>query len=110
MKKTIIFGSIIISFLILLASLPSVFASQTYQPLDIKPEIKEQLAINLKDITDNYPLEWSPGLILQIFFKVVELYIGYIVENGWMPGITFAMIYLFVLLVILGLALNNPEE
>ena len=109
MKKTILIGSIAISVLILLSSLPSVFASQTYQPLKITPEIKEQLAIKFKDITNNYPLEWSPGLILQIFFKVVELYIDYIVENGWIPGLTFAMIYLFIVLVILGLAFNNPE-
>jgi len=110
MKKTILIGSISVSVLILLSSLPSVFASQTYQPLEISPEIKEQLAIIFNGISGGSPLEWSPGLILQIFFKVVELYIGYIVENGWMPGITFAMIYLFVLLVILGLAFDNPEE
>jgi len=46
---------------------------------------------------------------MQIFFKVLELYIDFLINDGWMPGITFAVIYLFLILVILALAVNNPE-
>lgn len=108
MRKTILIGSIGISVLIILTSLPSVFASQAYQTSEITPEISEQLVKILKDIKGGFPLEWSPGLIIEIFFTVLNLYIDYLINDGWTPGITLAVIYLFFILVIFGLALNNP--
>ena len=109
MKKKILIGTIAVSVLILLTSLPSVFASQTYQPSEITPEISEQLVKKLKNINGGSPLDWSPGLVIKIFSTVINLYIDYLINNGWTPGITFAVIYLFLILVIFGLALNNPE-
>ena len=109
MKKTILIGSIGISVLIILTSLPSVFASQAYQSLEITPEISRQFGKILKDLNGGYPLEWEPGIILLIFFKVLELYIDFLINDGWVPGITFAVIYVFLILVILALAVNNPE-
>ena len=109
MKKTILIGSIAVSVLILLSSLPSVYASRSYQPLEITPEIKEQLAIKFNDIKGNYPLEWEPGLIMLILKKVIEIFIDYLINDGWFPGVTLVFIYVFLVLVILGLALNNPE-
>ena len=109
MKKTILIGTITVSILILLTSLPSVFASQTYQISEIAPEIRDQLVKNLKDMDGGYPLVWSPGLFILIFSKVIELYIDYIKNNSWFPGLTLVFIYLFFLLVLFGLMLNNPE-
>ena len=109
MKKTILIGTITVSVLILLASLPSVFASQTYQLSEITPEIRDQFVNKLKDIKSGSPLDWSPGLVIKIFSTVINLYIDYIINNGWSPGLTLAVIYLFFVLVLFGLLLNNPE-
>ena len=109
MKKTILIGTIAVSVLILLTSLPSVFASQTYQISEIPPEIRNQLVKNLKDLEGGYPLVWSPGLFILIISKVIELYIDYIKNDGWFPGLTLIFLYLFFILVLFGLMLNNPE-
>lgn len=109
MKKTILIVTIAVSILILLTSLPSVFASQTYQLSEITPEIRDQFVNKLKEIQSGSPLDWSPGLIIKIFSTLVNLYIDYIVTNGWSPGLTLAVIYLFFVFVLFGLLLNNPE-
>jgi hypothetical protein len=109
MKKSIFVCSIGISILIILTSLPSVFASQAYIPSEITPEISEQFVKIIKDINGDFPLEWTPGLIIQIFFTIFNLYIDHLITKGWTPGITFAVIYLFLLLVILGLGSNNSS-
>lgn len=109
MKKTILIGSITVSVLILLSSLPSVFASQTYQPIETTPEISEELVNILKDVNGVFPLEWEPGLIMLILKKVIEIFIDYLINDGWFPGVSLIFMYVFLVLLILGLALNNPE-
>ena len=109
MRKTILIGSIAVSVLILLSSLPSVYASQTYKPLEIPPEISEQLVNILKDINGGFPLEWEPGLIMLILKKVIEIYIDYLINDGWFPGVTLAFMYVFLVLVVFGLILNEPD-
>ena len=102
-NKTLVIGSIGISVIILLASFPSVFASQTHQPINITHEIREQLVKNLKNKKNGSPLDWSPGLIINIFFITLNLYIDYLRNNSWFPGLTLIMTYLFLVLVILSL-------
>ena len=65
--------------------------------------------INLKNMNYGSPLVWEPGLILEIFFKVIELFIDYIVNEGWFPGLSLIFMYLFLVLVVLGILFNNPE-
>ena len=101
-------GSIAASVLIVLASLSSVVASQTYQPSEIIPEMREQFVKELKDIKGDSPLVWEPGLIITVFLKVVELFIDYIINDGWFPGMTFIFTYLFLVLVLLAILFNNP--
>ena len=102
-NKTLVFGSIAISFLIVLASLPSVFASQANKYLDIKHEIQEQFEKELKEINGDSPLPWTPGLILNIFILTINLYIDYLKNNSWFPGLIFIITYLFLVLVLFSL-------
>lgn len=108
-KKTLIMSSIAISVLILLASLPSVFASNTIPASNIINEIKENFVENLKDTNDGSPLAWTPGSFLQIFILTLKLYTMYLENNSWSPGLTFIMAYLFVVLCILSL-IEAPEN
>ena len=107
LNKTLVIGSIAISFLIILASLPSVFACQTYEQLDLKHEIQEKIEKEIKDIKGESPLPWTPGQILEIFILTLNLYIDYLKENSWFPGLTFIMTYLFLLFVLFSL-LETP--
>jgi hypothetical protein len=108
-KKTLLMVSIAISVLIILASLPSVFASRTIQTSNKIKEIRENILENLKDKNGGSPLPWTPGGFLEIFFLTLDLYIMYLRNNSWLPGLTFVMAYLFVLLCILSLA-ETPEQ
>jgi len=108
-KKTLVIGSIAISVLIILASLPSVFASKTIQSSNIINEIREHFLKNIKDKNGVSPLSWSPGIFLQIFFLTIDLYIMFLKNNSWFPGLTFIMAYLFVVLCILSL-IEVPEN
>ena len=108
-KKTLIIGSIAISFFIVLASLPSVFASKTIPTSNIINEIKDNFFENIKDINGGSPLAWSPGIFLQIFILTLNLYAMYLKNNSWFPGLTFIMTYLFVVLCILSL-IEVPEN
>ncbi len=108
-KKTLIMSSIALSVLILLASLPSVFASNTIPTSNIINEIKENFVENIKDINEGSPLAWTPGSFLQIFIITLKLYAMYLENNSWFPGLTFIMAYLFVLLCILSLV-EVPEN
>ena len=102
-KKTLIMSSIAISILILLASLPSVFASNTIPASNMINEIKENFIENLKDTNDGSPLAWTPGGFLQIFILTLKLYAMYLENNSWFPGLTLIMGYLFIILCILSL-------
>lgn len=108
MKKRIILGIVIVSVLIVLASLPSVVASQANQPSEITSGMKEIVEKKLKCINGDSPLVWEPGLIIAVFIKVLELYIDYVINNGWFPGLTLLVMYLFMVLVILCILFNNP--
>ena len=103
MDKKILVGSIAVSIIIVLASLTSVAASQTHQPSEIAPEIRERLVKKLSDINSDYPLDWSPGLVIKCFFMTLRLYIDYLSNNSWFPGLTFIFIYLFLVLVVLSI-------
>jgi len=103
MDKKILVGSIAVSIIIVLASLTSVAASQTHQPSEIAPEIRERLVKKLSDINSDYPLDWSPGLVIKCFFITLRLYIDYLSNNSWFPGLTFIFIYLFLVLVVLSI-------
>lgn len=107
MNKKILIGSIAVSVLIVLASLPSVTARQTYQPSEITPEMREHLVQKLKDKNGGIPLGWSPGLILNCFFITLNLYIEYLSNNSWFPGLTLIMTYLFLVLVVLSIIGNS---
>jgi hypothetical protein len=108
-KKTLIMTSIAISVLIVLASLPSVFASKTIPTSNIINEIKEHFVENFKEINSGSPLDWSPGFFLQIFILTLNLYAMFLENNSWFPGLTFIMAYLFVVLCILSL-IEVPEN
>ena len=108
-KKTLVMGSIFVSILIVLTSLPSVFASKTIPTSNIINEIREHFVKNLKDIDGISPLAWSPGIFLQIFILTINLYVMYLKNNSWFPGLTFIMAYLFVVLCILSL-IEVPED
>lgn len=103
MDRKIFIGSIAVSIIIVLASLPSVAASQTHQPSEITLEIRERLVKKLSDINSDYPLDWSPGLVIKCFFITLRLYIDYLSNNSWFPGLTFIIIYLFLVLVVLSI-------
>ena len=103
LNKTLVIGCIGISVIIVLASFPSVFASRTHQSLSITYKIREQLVKNLKNIKSDSTLGWSPGFILNIFFITLKLYIDYLRNNSWFPGLTLIMGYLFLVLVLLSL-------
>lgn len=102
-KKRIIIVSLAVSVLVILASVPSVAASQTHQPSEIAPEIRERLVKKLSDINSDYPLDWSPGLVIKCFFITLRLYIDFLSNNSWFPGLTFIFIYLFLVLVVLSI-------
>ena len=106
MRKKIIIGCMLVLTLLLL--MPSIPAIQK-KTVEERPysDFVEQL--NLKKIMGGSPLVWEPGLILAVFLKVLELFIDYIINDGWFPGITFIFIYLFLILVIFAIYLNNPE-
>jgi len=108
-KKTLMMGSIAISFFIVFASLPSVFASKTIPTSNIINEIKDNFLENHKEINGGSPLAWSPGIFLQIFILTINLYVMYLKNNSWFPGLTFIMAYLFVVLCILSL-IEVPEN
>jgi len=99
-NKTLVIGSVAISFLIILASVPSVFASKSYRDLDITHDIRELLE---KEIKGESPLPWTPGLILNVFLLTLNLYIDFLRDNSWFPGLTFIMTYLFLVLVLFSL-------
>ncbi len=103
MDKKILVGSITVSIIIVLASLTSVVASQTRQPSETAPEIRERLVKKLSNIDSDYPLDWSPGLVIKCFFITLRLYIDYLSNNSWFPGLTFIFIYLFLVLVVLSI-------
>jgi hypothetical protein len=102
-NKTLVIGCIAISFLIVLASLPSVFAGQTYKNLEITYKIREQLEKELKKIKGGSFLPWTPGLILNVFLITLNLYIDFLRNNSWFPGLTLIMTYLFLVLVLFSL-------
>ena len=108
-KKTLLMVSIAISVLIVLASLPSVFASKTIPASNIINEIKEHFVEKLEEINSGPPLDWSPGFFLQIFILTLKLYGMYLENNSWFPGLTLIMAYLFVVLIILSL-IETPEN
>ena len=106
MRKKIIIGCMLVVTLLLL--MPSIPAIQQKTIEDrIHSDLVEQL--NLKKIKGVSPLVWEPGLILAVFLKVLELFIDYIINDGWFPGITFFVTYLFLILVIFAIYLNEPE-
>jgi hypothetical protein len=108
-KKTLVMVSIAISVLIILASLPSVFASKTIYTSNIIKELRENFVKNIKDKNDGSSLPWEPGIFLQIFLLTLELYVLFLKNNSWFPGLTFIMAYLFVVLCILSL-IESPED
>ncbi len=103
MDRKIFIGSIAVSIIILLASMPSVAASQTNQPSEITSEIRERLVNKLTNIKSDYPLDWSPGLVIKCFFITLRLYVDFLSNNSWFPGLTFIFIYLFLVLVVLSI-------
>ena len=103
MKKKILIGSIIISVFVVLTSFLSVVAKQTCQPSEIRSELREHLMQKLKDKNGGFPLDWSPGLIIKCFFITLRLYIDYLSNNSWFPGLTFIITYLFLVLVVLSI-------
>jgi hypothetical protein len=103
MDRKIFIGSIVVSIIIVLASLPSVAASLTHQPSEMTHEIRERLVKNISGINSDYPLDWSPGLVIKCFFMTLRLYIDYLSNNSWFPGLTFIFIYLFLVLVVLSI-------
>lgn len=108
-KKTLLMVCIAISALIVLASLPSVFASNTIPTSNIRNEIKEHIIENREEIDSGSTLDWSPGFFLQIFILTLKLYGMYLENNSWFPGLTLIMAYLFFVLVILSL-IETPEN
>ena len=106
MRKKIIIGCMLVVTLLLL--MPSIPAIQK-KTIEVRTysDFIEQLPLDT--IKGGLPLVWEPGLILAVFLKVLELFIDYIINDGWFPGITFIFIYLFLILVIFAIYLNNPE-
>ena len=102
-KKTLVMVSVSLSIIIISASLPSVFASKSVSSSNIIKEIKENFVKNPKEMDDDSPLPWEPGIFFQIFILTLKLYGMYLKNNSWFPGLTFIMAYLFVVLCILSL-------
>jgi len=106
MKKKLIFGIVLVfTVLLLMPSIPAL-QKKTIEER-IYSDFTEQL--NLKKINVDIPLVWEPGLIITVLLRVIELFIDYIINDGWFPGITFIFTYLFLILVILAIGFNNPE-
>jgi hypothetical protein len=103
MEIKILIGSIVVSVLVVLTSFPSVVTRQTYEPTEITSELREHLVQNLKNENGGLPLGWSPGLIINCFFITLRLYIDYLSNNSWFPGLTLIMTYLFLVLVVLSI-------
>ena len=110
MKRKILIGVIAVSFLIVLASFPSVVARQTNQPLEITPEIRDIIGKKLKDINDDFTLEWERGLVIYVFLRVVELYIDYLIKEGWFFGVSLLFLYIFIAESILHIILHEPKQ
>ena len=106
MRKKIIIGCVLVVTLLLL--MPSIPAIQK-KTIEVRTysDFIEQLP--LEKIKGVSPLVWEPGLILTVFLKVVELFIDYLINDGWFPGIIFIFTYLFILFVIFAIIFNNPE-
>ena len=102
-KKTLMIGSIAISVLILLASFPSIYASNIITSSNKIKEIGDNFVYNSNDINSVSPLGWSPGQFVTIFFLTLNLYIDYLKNNSWFPGLTFIIAYLFIVLCFLSL-------
>ena len=106
MRKKIIIGCMLVVALLLL--MPSIPAIQK-KTIEVRTysDFIEQLPLDT--IKGGLPLDWEPGLIIEIFLIWLEVFIDFIITEGWIPGITFIFIYVFILFVILALASNNPE-
>lgn len=96
---------LVLTVLLLMPSIPAL------QKITIEERIYSDFTeqINLKKINVDIPLVWEPGLIITVLLRVIELFIDYIINDGWFPGITFIFTYLFLILVILAIGFNNPE-
>jgi hypothetical protein len=105
----VILGSIAISILLILASLPSVFAGNILTTSNKSNEIRDNPGYSLEDINGSSPLGWAPGQFFTIFITLLEACGNYLQNNSWFPGFGFAMTYLFILLCILSLA-ELPEH
>jgi hypothetical protein len=106
MRKKIIIGCVlVVTLLLLMPSIPAIqkktIGVETYS------DFIEQLPLDT--IKGGLPLDWEPGLIIEVFLILLEVFIDFIISDGWFPGITFIFTYLFILFVILVLRSNNPE-
>ena len=108
-KKMLIFGSIAITILMILAALPSVFAGNILTTSNKLDQIRENTGYTLEDINGTSPLGWAPGQFFTIFILLLEACSNYLKNNSWFPGFGFAMTDLFILLCILSLA-ELPEQ
>ncbi len=95
--------SAIVILIIVFASIPSVVAKQSHHLPELIPKVQEHIRNTLQTAGDGNTMDWQLGQFLLIFILVFGLYIDYLTSEGWIPGLTFAMIYLFVSFCILSL-------
>lgn len=117
MKKYIVFGCILVVFVLTCASLPSVLSYQIIQNegyknfLDsarnhlqepdvlrtVDSDVMNMLLEKIRQGTET--TVWEPGLLLVLLFTLLSAAIEAISQGKWFPGMVFGVFILYLVLV-----------